>query len=102
MTLRYNAYPKELAKLIPKRFLDFRLRNFLTQKELGIYIRLSRWSVTQIENGKQMPHFKSWRRFLLLEEQEKNGNRHFVPVEDHRKNEQNPRRRRKKQLPSLA
>jgi DNA-binding XRE family transcriptional regulator len=101
MTLRYNAYPKEMAKEIPKRFLDFRLRNFLTQKELGIYIRLSRWSIAQIENGKQIPHFKSWRRFLQLEEQEKSGSRSFVPVADTTKRlHRNPRRRKK--LPSLA
>jgi DNA-binding XRE family transcriptional regulator len=102
MTLRYAAYPKELAKSIPRRFLDFRLRNFLTQKELGIYIGLSRWSITQIENDKQVPHFKSWRRFLVLEEQEKQGNRSFVPAADTTKRLRHSPRRRKKALPSLA
>jgi DNA-binding XRE family transcriptional regulator len=102
MSLRYNAYPVQLAKQIPVRFLDFRLRNFMTQKELGKYIGLSRWSITEIENANQLPHWRTWKRFLALEDQEKNGGR-FSIVRD--ENEQKPlqqKPRRRKKLPTMA
>jgi DNA-binding XRE family transcriptional regulator len=70
---------------IALRFIEFRQRNFMTQQELGEFIGLSRPSISLIEKRKQLPHYKTLRRFNLLVQQEKRGRGKFIPLKSDRR-----------------
>jgi DNA-binding XRE family transcriptional regulator len=64
----FSERPSPQAKAaIAKRFKRLRKKVLLTQAQLGIFIGLSRQSVSRIESCRAFPHFTTLNRFSEFE-----------------------------------
>jgi DNA-binding XRE family transcriptional regulator len=65
---------------IGKRFRGLRRRSHFTQSRLGEIIKVSRSTISKVENAHVTPHRKTWEAFFDLEEKHRRAQEVRLPA----------------------